>query len=168
MLRGAKPSISGQGRGLKTKAQRAESGGWGSWGGAARPSPTSQGVWESSVSYPSGIRAESRPLKGFLAFLVKILCIFLVYCFFLYYVCFYLRVNKDEYILEAPDGLSWNLLGAKFGGLGPLGPHVIWPAYESIDPSLHRPIQVPPAPIRTRRTCRLNPGNSGGLRNVPI
>jgi len=23
---------------------------------------------------------------------------FLVYCFFLYYVCFYLRVNKDEYI----------------------------------------------------------------------
>jgi len=22
---------------------------------------------------------------------------FLVYCFFLYYVCFYLRVNKDEY-----------------------------------------------------------------------
>ena len=23
---------------------------------------------------------------------------FLVYCFFLYYVCFYLRVNKDEYV----------------------------------------------------------------------
>ena len=22
----------------------------------------------------------------------------MVYCFFLYYVCFYLRVNKDEYI----------------------------------------------------------------------
>jgi len=26
---------------------------------------------------------------------------FLVYCFFLHYVCFYLRVNKDEYKTQA-------------------------------------------------------------------
>jgi len=30
--------------------------------------------------------------------LLRIFVYFLVYCFFLYYVCFYLRVNKDEYI----------------------------------------------------------------------
>jgi len=30
--------------------------------------------------------------------LVKILCIFRFIVSFLYYVCFYLRVNKDEYI----------------------------------------------------------------------
>jgi len=28
---------------------------------------------------------------------------FLVYCFFLYYVCFYLRVNKDEYERKGKD-----------------------------------------------------------------
>jgi len=33
----------------------------------------------------------------YIELLDKILCIFLVYRFFLYYVRFYLRVNKDEY-----------------------------------------------------------------------
>ena len=47
---------------------------------------TSYGVWGNAVSYPSGIRDGAPAAKRF-------------YC-----------------ILEVPDGISWNLLGAKFAG----------------------------------------------------
>ena len=53
---------------------------------------TSYGVWGNAVSYPSGIRDGAPAAKRF-------------YC-----------------ILEVPDGISWNLLGAKFAGMAPSPP----------------------------------------------
>jgi len=66
-------------------------------------------------------------------FIICYISIFVFLFYFLLYVCVYVfvstwTVNKDVYktpaakmfacTLEAPDGLSWNLFGAKFGGGG--------------------------------------------------
>ena len=73
------------------RCQRADNG----VGFLGRRQPASScGVWGSAVMSPGGVRDKAPAAeKGFLAF----------------------------YNLEAPDGLSWKLLGAKFGG-GPLAP----------------------------------------------
>jgi len=89
MLGGAKPLISGQGRGLKGRE------GWGSWGGGNQPLPTSLGVWGSD-ELPQRDLGRSPADKRFAS------------------------------VLEAPEGLSWNLLGAKFeGGMAPLNPPTV-------------------------------------------
>jgi len=78
------------------------------WGGMTPPRPA-RGSWRTTEHREplsrAGIEndfAEFITAASKIELLVKILCVFLVYCFFLYYVCFYLRVNKDEYysILE--------------------------------------------------------------------
>ena len=88
---GAKPLISGQRRGPRPEAQRAESG-VEFWVGAASPLPISLGVLGSDVSSPSGV------------------------------LCVAPAARRFPCILEAPDSLSTNLLGAKFGGDGSLAP----------------------------------------------
>ena len=66
MLGGAKSPISGQGRGSKLEAQRADGGGsYGSRGGAASPLPISYGSLRERCNSPSGVRGkEPWPLKG--------------------------------------------------------------------------------------------------------
>jgi len=53
--------------GRRSEAQRAESGGWGSWGGAVSPSHQLV-VCGSAVSSPAGSRTQPRPTKGFIVF----------------------------------------------------------------------------------------------------
>lgn len=58
--------------------------------GQQAPSPPTRGSWVNAISFPSGIQYGAQAAKKF------------------------------SCILDAPDGLSWNLLGVKFVGYGTL------------------------------------------------
>jgi len=85
--------VRGEGRRVKARGPKGRQRGWGLLGkGAASLLPTSWEVWGIAVSSSSGVGGGAPAAKRF------------------------------SCILEEPDSLSWNLLGAKFGGHGPLPP----------------------------------------------